>query len=116
MVVALAADDYSPRYVGDQSKPLGHTFVDASGKAFDLTGVVAANMTFKMHNANSGVSKTGLGSWTIAAPDAPNGLAYYHWNAADVADADLWQIQAGVPFSDGMQHFQIKEIQFIVPL
>lgn len=111
-------DDYSPRFVGDLAKPLQHTFVDGSGKAFDLTGVVAANMTFKMHNQGSGTTKTGIGSWTIADQSIPAnlGLASYHWNAADVADADVWQIQAGVPFTDGMQHFAIKEIEFIVPL
>ncbi len=55
-------DDYSPRYVGDLSHPLEHTFVDGNGKPHDLSGVNAANMTFVLVNADSGVRKVGMGS------------------------------------------------------
>jgi hypothetical protein len=114
------SDDYSPRFVGDLSHPLEHTFVDGSGKPHDLTGVVAANMTFVMVNADSGVRKVGLGSWTLGPLDlsdpAPQGKAVYHWNAADVNAAGLWRIQAGVPFSDGVLHFEVKELLFKQPL
>jgi hypothetical protein len=113
-------DDYSPRTVGDLSHPLEHTFVDGSGKVHDLTGVNAANMTFVLVNADTGVRKVGLGTWTIGPLDpadpAPAGKAVYHWNAADVNAAGLFKIQAGVPFSDGFLHFSIKELLFKAPL
>ncbi len=66
-------DDYSPRYVGDLSHPLEHTFVDGNGKPHDLSGV-------------------------------------------DVNAAGLFKIQAGVPFVDGVLHFEIKELLFKTPL
>ncbi len=78
-------DDYSPRYVGDLSHPLEHTFVDGNGKPHDLSGVNAANMTFVLVNA-------------------------------DVNAAGLFKIQAGVPFVDGVLHFEIKELLFKTPL
>ncbi len=108
------ADDYSPRWVGDLSHPLQHTFVDGAGLPHDLTGVVAANMTFVLVSVTSGTRKVGLGTWTIT--DAPNGVAVYHWNVADVNTAGLWQIQASVPFADGTFHFSIKELVFLQPL
>ncbi len=46
-------DDYSPRFTGDLSHPLEHTFVDGNGKPHDLSGVNAANMTFVMVNADT---------------------------------------------------------------
>ena len=114
------ADDYSPRWVGDISHPLEHTFVDGLGKPHDLSGVVAANMTFVMKDAESSTRKVGAGTWTIGPLNpqdpAPTGKAVYHWNAADVNAAGLWQIQAGVPFPDGFLHFEIKEILFKLPL
>src|SRR6266702_4184743 len=75
-------DDYSPRCVGDLSHPLAHTFVDGAGNPHALTGVVTANMTFVLVSVQSGTRKVGLGTWTIT--DAPNGIAVYHWNTADV--------------------------------
>jgi hypothetical protein len=113
-------DDYSPRTVGDLSHPLEHTFVDGQGKPHDLTGVNAANMTFVMVNADSGVRKVGLGTWTLGSLDpadpAPIGKAVYHWNANDVNAAGLFKIQSSVPFSDGVLHFEIKELLFKAPL
>ncbi len=113
-------DDYSPRFVGDLSHPLEHTFVDGNGKPHDLSGVNAANMTFVLVNADNGVRKVGLGNWAIGPLDpgdpAPAGKAVYHWNAADVNAAGLFKIQAGVPFVDGVLHFEIKELLFKTPL
>jgi hypothetical protein len=105
-------NQYTPRYVGDLSKPLTHQFTDLVGVPYSLAGVVAANMTFKM--AQGGTTKVGGGTWTI--DDAINGIASYHWVANDVKDAGLWLIQAGVPFTDGMQHFSMAELEFILPL
>lgn len=110
------ADDYSPRWVGDTSHPLQHTFVDGAGKPHDLTGVVSSQMTFVLVNADSGVRKVGAGTWTIDPTTAAQGIAVYHWNAADVNTAGLFQIQASVPFTDGLLHFEIKELLFKQPL
>jgi hypothetical protein len=107
-------NQYSPRYVGDLSKPLTHQFMDMSDPPapYPLTGVNAANMTFKMQRGST--TKVGGGTWTI--DDALQGIASYHWVANDVNTEGVWKIQAGVPFSDGVQHFSIVEIEFIVPL
>jgi hypothetical protein len=107
-------NQYTPRYVGDLSKPLTHQFMDMSDppQPYSLAGVVAANMTFKM--AQGGTTKVGGGTWTI--DDATNGIASYHWVANDVNTPGLWLIQAGVPFTDGMQHFSMAELEFILPL
>jgi hypothetical protein len=107
-------NQYTPRYVGNLSKPLTHQFVDMSDppQPYPLTGVNAANMILTMVQGST--VKTGGGSWTI--DDATSGIASYHWVANDVKDAGVWQIQASVPFSDGYQDFSIMEIEFIVPL
>jgi hypothetical protein len=110
------SDDYSPRFVGNLSKPLQHTFIDGEGKPHDLTGVNAALMTFIMKNKETNARKVGQGSWTIDPTTAQTGLALYHWNANDVNEAGLFDIQASVPFPDGTQHFQIKELLFKAPL
>jgi len=113
--MAIPTEDFSPRYVGDLSRPLSHTFTDHSGVVFSLAGVNATNMTFHMRSVNdSTVTKTGGGTWTI--DDAPNGVAHYTWVAADVNTAGLWLTQAGVPFSDGTLHFDVREIEFKTPL
>ena len=112
--MTIPVEDYSPRYTGDLSRPLSHTFTDHSGVVFSLAGVVAANMTFHMKNINTNVTKTGGGVWVI--DDAANGVAHYPWVAGDVDTAGLWQIQAGVPFSDGQLHFDVREIEFKAPL
>lgn len=113
-------DDYSPRWVGDLSHPLEHVFVDGQGKAHDLTGVIAANMTFVMKNKDTGVRKVGQGTWTLGPLDPsdpkPQGKAVYHWAANDVNEAGLVDIQASVPFQDGTLHFSIKELLFKQPL
>jgi hypothetical protein len=112
--MTIPTEDFSPRYVGDLSRPLSHTFTDHSGVVFSLAGVVAANMTFHMKNINSGTTKTGGGTWTI--DDAANGVAHYTWVAGDVDTAGLWLIQAGVPFADGVLHYDVREIEFKTPL
>lgn len=114
------SDDYSPRWVGDLSHPLQHTFVDGAGTPHDLTGVVAANMTLVLVDVDSGARKVGQGTWTLGPLDptdpSPAGKAVYHWNSADVNTAGLFQIQASVPFQDGTLHFSIKELVFKQPL
>jgi hypothetical protein len=107
-------NQYSPRYVGDLSNPLIHQFVDMSDPPvpYPLGSVNAANMTFKMQRGST--TKVGGGTWTI--DDAANGIASYHWVANDVNTEGVWKIQAGVPFSDGIKHFSIMEIEFIQPL
>lgn len=115
--MALLIDDYSPHYVGDLSQPFTHQFVDHSSAPFDLSSVVAANMTFVLFCPDTGIRKVGLGTWAIPPATATQGIAVYSWAAPDVADAGIWQIQAGVPFVVGNpQHFDIKEIQFLLPL
>ena len=71
-------------------------------------------MTFVLVNKDTGARQVGAGTWTIT--DAVNGIAVYHWVAADVGTVGLFQIQASVPFPDGILHFSIKEIQFKAPL
>jgi hypothetical protein len=113
-------DDYSPRWVGDLSHPLEHTFVDGQGKAHDLTGANAAGMTFVLVSVETGARRVGAGSWTIGplnpSDPAPQGKAVYHWAAGDVNTAGLFKIQASVPFQDGTLHFSIKELLFKQPL
>jgi hypothetical protein len=115
-----AKDDYSQRWVGDLSHPLEHVFVDGQGKPHDLTGVNTAGMTFVLVNKKTNARKVGQGTWTLGPLDpsdpAPQGKAVYHWNANDVNEAGLFDIQAGVLFSDGMLHFKIKELLFKQPL
>jgi hypothetical protein len=112
--MATLLDDYSPRYVGDLSKPLQHTFTDTSGNVMSLTGVNAANMTFRMRNLSTGLTRSGLGTWTIT--DVAGGKASYSWHASDVAQEGPHEIQAMVPFPDGNQHFSVKLIDFLTPL
>src|SRR5260221_10371015 len=112
--MAIPTEDFSPRYVGDLSRPLSHTFTDHSGVVFSLAGVVAANMTFHMKNINTNVTKTGGGTWVI--DDAPNGVAHYPWVAGDVDTAGMWQHQGGVAFSCGQLPFDVRAIRVQTPL
>jgi hypothetical protein len=116
MATITLTDDYSPHYVGDLSQPFEHQFVDHSGAPFDLTAVVAANMTLILFCPDTAQRKIGGGTWAIPTITQTQGIAVYSWGAADVADGGIFQMQAGVPFSAGMQHFDIKEIEFIQPL
>ncbi len=111
----ITTDDYSPRWTGDLGKPLVHQFIDKLGAAHDLTGVNQANMTFVMKNKETSTRKTGAGSWTILTP-ATDGQGKYTWHANDVNEAGIWLIQAYVPFPDGGQHFQIKELEILAIL
>lgn len=114
MPVVTLINDYSPRWVGDLSKPLTHQFTDFEGGIFPLAGVNQVNMALYMKPHGGGPAVKGLGSWTI--DDPTNGIASYHWNTADVSHAGLFDIQAVVPFSDGNQNFEINTIEFLVPL
>ncbi len=46
--MTIPVEDFSPRWTGDTSRALSHTFTDHSGVVFSLTGVNATNMTFHM--------------------------------------------------------------------
>lgn len=111
-----AMNDYSPRYVGDLSHPLVHTFVDGFGKAHDLSNVVIPNikMRMKLQGINE-VARDGTGVWATFG-DPAQGMAQYQWDALDVATVGMWWFQASVPFPDGFLHFQICAIEFILPL
>jgi hypothetical protein len=116
MPVVTLINDYSPRWVGDLSKPLTHQFTDFQGVVIlgGLTGVNQANMALYMKPHGGGPAVKCLGSWTV--DDSTNAIASFHWNAADVARPGLFDFQATVPFSDGNQSFEIMTIEFLVPL
>lgn len=111
--MAIPEEDYATRYVGDVSSDLCHTFVDGAKKVFDLTGANTALMTFRMLRKGS-TARSGQGSWYLV--DASEGQAAYAWHANDVAEAGVFEIQAGVPINGKLKHFAIREIQFIEPL
>lgn len=115
------ADDFTPRYVGDLT-PLSHTFTDHSGTPFDLTGVSASGITFKLRSRSNYTVTVGAGTWTIPPATITTGVAVYTPSATDVATNGIFategwfDLQAGVPFPSGFQHFDMKEIQMVVPL
>jgi hypothetical protein len=112
----VLVDDYSPHTVGDLSPSLTHQFVDANNEPFDLTTVDPTTMTLVLFCPDTAQRKVGGSTWTVPPLTASQGIAVYNWSAPDVATAGIWQMQAGVPFSGLVQHFDIKDIEFIQPL
>lgn len=114
MAFTIPDDDYSPRYVGDLSQPLVVTFTDHSNKTFDLSLVQPANMMLVFSSAsNSALRYIGNGTWSTNLESAANGQATYTWDAQDVANVGVFNIQIEVPFVTGPQHFEIKVLEFL---
>lgn len=105
-------DDFSPRYVGDLSRPLLVTFVDHEGNADPLTG--ATNLLLQLQNTANGAVTNGTGTWTIT--NAAEGQATYAWAVADVAQAGTFLLQVSAMMPDGPAHWDYKLLQILAAL
>jgi hypothetical protein len=87
----LATDDISPMTVGDLNPIWNPTIQDKFGNAINLTGLSAGQITLRLKNEASGISKTGLGTVTIT--NAAAGIITYAWAAGDTNAAGEWLFQ-----------------------
>lgn len=106
------SEDFSPRYVGDTSRPLHATFTLHDGTIDPLTS--ASNLTMKFRNTANGTVRTGTGTWTIL--DAANGIASYAWSSADVAAAGTYKIWPSATMGDGPANWDDTHILEILPI
>lgn len=103
--MSLIVDDYSPISVGDTLIPYSPTFQHKDGSPVDLTG---ATFALKMQDEGGNV-KTCSGTWTI--DDAPNGVAHYAWQSADVNSAGIWTMYVTITIGGKPVHADVKTLE-----
>lgn len=85
---------------GEVPPPLQITFRDFDGNAVNLTGFGNLQMNIE---EELGANQNPLGTGTITATDAPNGVIEYTWVRDDMLDIGEYTAQAWV--DDGVNYF-----------
>jgi len=106
----MAADDYSPRYVGDTLKPLVAQFNYKDG-----TPIPLASATLALVMESGATRRTGTGTWAITG-DGSAGQATYAFSDTDVGTVGDWLLQAAITIAGKTEHTDTKLLQIIATL
>lgn len=106
----MAANDFSPIYVGDVGIPYAPQFLHRDGSVVDLSNATLSIV----YVSSTGTRKNGAGVWSI--DNASQGLAHYTYDPADVNTAGTWTFQVEVTVNGKPVHTDTDILQIDPPL
>ena len=107
-VFAPVSDDYSPIYAGDTGAIFAPRFLHKSSNT--PVDLVNATISMKMQS-DTGLVQTCNGAWTLV--DALGGLAYYSYQAADVATPGEWSLYITITIGGLPVHADVKYLSIL---